>query len=538
MQAKRVSYHWFGKNAEIDKALGVEEGSYIFRFGMSFLNEDAFLIGEITEDLILEIMEKLDFGEGSIMGMVSHDGTEIAYVDGQSIVNGGYFTDKLDFTVEAATEEEGEETVVKEEEPVYVEFDGETYLFLENDVMPGDLKVCVLVPEKNLLDETLVIRNMTVILVIVAVVLSMIIGIGLSNNISGVIKKINKHLDKIANGDLTGRLKMKGKDEFAILADRVNNMADNVANLVGEVRQIGGKLLGIVQNVADTTNHFVESTTVIKTSVKEIEEGINQLDVSSTNSLSQMDILSSQFEQLNSNASSIGKATDCTVETINESLKIMHELNEKTSDTTAMMGKVSSTMELLETKISEINDIVNAIDDIASQTTLLSLNASIEAARAGEAGMGFSVVADEIRKLADQSLLSADEIRKIIGEITQQTKVAGQSVDNACDSVENQKSAVEKTTSSFHMMDEQTRILTEQIREILEYVTAMENARTTTEDAIQTISAASSQTAASSVEVYNTAEAQSTEAVNLKQATEQMLSQANQLEDAIQKFKV
>lgn len=536
------TYYWYGPNPELDAILGVEEGSYLFRMAMAFKGSDAFLISEVKEDVVLSIMETLDFGEGSIMGMISHDGTEIAYVNEQSVLNGGYFADKVDFSLaDAETETTGEDAAsetLTEEEPVYVELEGKKYLFLENDVVPGNLKVCVLVPEKNLLEQTAVIRNITVVLVVIACALALVTGLAFANNIGGVIAKINRHLDKVANGDLTVRLKMKGKDEFAVLADSVNHMTDNVANLVGEVRMVGSVLLGIVQEVAKSTNHFVHSTSVIKTSVKEIEDGVAQLDESSVDSLSQMEILSSQFTQLNANTSSIGKATDCTVETINESLTIMEELNEKTSETTSMMNKVSDTMEILQTKITEINEIVDAIDDIASQTTLLSLNASIEAARAGESGRGFGVVADEIRKLADQSMHSADEIRNIITEITTQTTVASKSVENACDSVEKQKNAVDRTTNSFHSMDEQTRILTQQIREILGYIQTMEDAKSTTEDAIQSISAATSQTAASSSEVYNTAETQSNEALTLKQASEEMLNQANQLEEAIQKFTV
>lgn len=551
LMSDRRNYHWFGRNPEIDAILGTQEDSYIFRFAMAFRKEDAFLVSEIKESLVVSIMESLDFGEGSIMGMVSADGTEIAYLNGESVINGGYFTDlafpqggttviseEIIVDEEAAQGEGAQEEVANTAQASYVEYEGTSYLYFESDVMADELKVCVLVPERVVVEPTAVIRNLTVALVIIACVLAMVIGISFASNISRVIAKINKHLGKIAQGDLTSHLKMKGKDEFAILADGVNNMTDNVCALVGEVRAVGKSLLEDVQEVADATDQFVNSTETIKDSIKEIEQGVRLLDENSTDSLSQMSILSARFQEVNDNTSGIGKATDHTAEAINDGLHIMEELNDKTAETTEMMGSVSKTMEILQSRIADIDDIVNAIDDIASQTTLLSLNASIEAARAGEAGRGFSVVADEIRKLADQSLVSAGEIRKIIQEITAQTTMAGQSVENACDSVENQKDAVEKTTTSFHMMDEQTGVLMKQVRAILEVIQNMEIARSKTEGAIQSISAVAEETYASSSEVYHATEKQSVRAVALKQTSEQMLGHAAKLEQAIQKFTI
>lgn len=550
VSADRRNYHWFGRNPEIDAILGIEEDSYLFRCAMSFRKEDAFLISEVKEDMLLSIMKTLDFGEGSIIGVISADGTELAYLGDESVINGGYFTGlafpkdenaiigEVIETDEAEAQDETQEEVEESAQARYVEYQGDSYLYLESEITEDELKVCVLVPEKNIVEPTEVIRNLTIILVVLACVLALVIGLGLSNSISKVIAKINKHLGKIAQGDLTSRLKMNRKDEFGVLADGVNHMTDNVCSLVGEVRVVGASLVGDVQEVADATEQFVESTDTIKNSIKEIEEGVGLLDENSSNSLSQMSILSARFGEVNEHTSDIGKAADHTVEAISDGLHIMKELNDKTEETTQMMGVVSKTMELLLTRIADIDTIVNAIDDIASQTSLLSLNASIEAARAGEAGRGFSVVADEIRKLADQSLSSAGEIRDIIQEISEHTMNAGKSVENACDSVEKQKDAVEKTTSSFRQMDEQTRVLMQQVQEILSIIQNMEQARGTTEEAIQSISAVAEETFASSTDVYQTTEKQALKAVNLKQTSEQMLSQAVKLEKAIQKFNV
>lgn len=522
----KKNFHWFGSDPAMDELLGVKEGSYLFRVGMAYPEEEnAYVIADVTDAAVAGIMQGLDFGEGSIVGVGAVNRTELIYDGEGCVLSDGFFADLL----AKNTVEDGVGSI---------DYNGEPYFLLTEEIIENEMRVSVLIPESQFTDQTEVIRQITVLLVCVASLLAISIGILYARSLGNGVYQINRHLDRIAEGDFTRHLNMKRKDELAILANGVNHMMDNVCVLVHEARNVGNELLGDVHEVADAAQRFVGTTAAIKTSVGEIEVGVGHLNDNSNNSLQQMEALSAKFQQINRNTSSIGKATDCTVEVINEGLLAMQELNEKTSETTQVMDQVIETMRLLGDRISEIDTIVNAIDDIAGQTTLLSLNASIEAARAGEAGRGFSVVADEIRKLADQSLVSAGEIRKIIQEITEQTQQAGDSVGVACASVENQKKAVEQTTKSFHQMDEQTRVLTTQVQEILGYIQSMEVARKTTEEAIESISAVAEETAASSSSVYKTTENQSIEAVTLQQASEQMQEWAEKLQAAIEKFTV
>ena len=518
-------YVWFGRNAQIDDIFGTDQNDYLFRVGIDFKNVTAMGFVEVKEKAISNVMEGLDFGDNSIVGILTTDGTELVY-DGKN------FSSEEHLFGEYLTEAgEGESNSI-------VKYNGKDQLFLKVPVIEGQIYVCVLIPENYILKQTDVIRNLTILLVIVASIISIIIGYIFAQRLSGSIRQTNAHLDKIADGDFTGRLRLKRKDEFNLLAEAVNHMSDNVCELVKEVGEVGAVLSEEVLEVAGATGKFVNSTDSIKDSLGEIEISVEHLNQNTMDSLSQMQVLSSQFGFVNNNTSRISDATGQTNNAINEGLQTMQNLKQSTGMVIEMMTQVSQTMGSLNEKIENICLMIDAIDNIAEQTTLLSLNASIEAAKAGENGRGFSVVADEIRKLADQSLVSADEIRIITGEITQQTKEAGKSVDNACISVNEQKSVVGHTTEMFYQMNEQTHVLTSQVQEILGYIQNMEKARGTTEDAMQGISAVAEETAASASEVYKTTEVQAVEAVKLRQAADQMQGWANKLGTAIAQFVV
>lgn len=518
-------YVWFGRNAQLDEILGVKQEEYLFRVGILMNNHAGVGFAEVTEKMFAQVMEGLDFGEESIVGVLSADGTELTYDGTDFSTSGGIFEEYLRAAKSGTAEE-------------YVDYNGQSCLFLYAPVVEDQVDVCVLIPESYFLEQTEVIRNIAVLVAVIAAVVVIIIGALFAGNLGKSIRSINAILKRIAAGDLTERMHLKRKDEFRLLADSVNDMADNVSGLVREVRQAGEVLLEDAQEVAVVSGKFAESADVINNSLGEIEQGVEQLNQSSENSLLQMHTLAAQFDLVNQNASHIGEAASHTNKAITNGLETMQSLKAKADESTQMMGTVSETMGSLQGRINHIGRIVDAIDDIAEQTTLLSLNASIEAARAGESGRGFAVVADEIRKLADQSLVSAGEIRRIIEEITSQTREAGESVGRASACVNEQFQVVDDTMKSYGEMKEQTQILTAKVQEILEYIKSMENARVTTEDAMQGISAVAEETEASAVNVHKSTEEQAQEAVKLQRATGQLNEWAEKLKAAISQFSV
>jgi methyl-accepting chemotaxis protein len=213
-------------------------------------------------------------------------------------------------------------------------------------------------------------------------------------------------------------------------------------------------------------------------------------------------------------------------------------LNEKSKATANITHNVISKIQEFEIQSKNIAGFVSTINEIASQTNLLSLNASIEAARAGDAGRGFAVVADEIRKLADQSVQAANQIQNIVKEIASKTKDTIDTAKEAESIVESQTVSLNKTIQVFDFINDHVNDLASNLNNISNGIKSIETAKADTMDAIQDISAVSEETAAASEEVSATAINQIDSVERMRNAAIELANNAKNLEEAIKIFKI
>jgi len=193
---------------------------------------------------------------------------------------------------------------------------------------------------------------------------------------------------------------------------------------------------------------------------------------------------------------------------------------------------------VLESKSKSISNIITTINKIAKETNLLALNASIEAARAGNAGSGFMVVAEEIKKLADQSVDSVREVEKIITDIQQQTKDTVKIVMEAEDVVKEQEEAVSQTEEAFASLNRQVENLIDNVGMIFDSVKVIEDARKGTLASIENISAVSEETAAASLSVGENTNSQLEAISNLELLSKELDENARALGKAVEKFTI
>ena len=414
----------------------------------------------------------------------------------------------------------------------------ERYLFAYSRISGKGYAVCALVSEDYIMENVSGIKTITVAVVLFAAIIAFATGTVLARGISKAINSMIRSLKKVADGDFTVQVTTKRSDEFMLMAEAITDTVEHVKGLISNVQEVNTQLVEAAERVNESSSIFMETTQNINGSVDEIKTGAYKLDEDSDNCLAQMDKLSEKIETVTTNTEDIGKVVESTRESIISGIGSMEGVTESTESTTRITAHVIEAIEGLQDKSRSIGTIVGVINEIAEQTNLLSLNASIEAARAGDAGRGFAVVASEISKLADQSLKSADQIRKIIDEIILNTSNVVDIAKEAFVIVQAQDKSVNDTTEAFEDMKKNINTLLGSLQEITQNVVNMEGARVMTLESIENISSVSAETAACSLSVSETVEYQNKAIYGLDAAANTLTAKAEQLTELLSQFNV
>ena len=525
VEDQRFNYHIFGNLCDADAALGTDSSQYSFRIAKYLSGSKGIMLVDLNRDIIMNSLATLEAGDGSYVALITPDGTEF-YSDGTSARNSVFATS--DFYADAVeSEESGME---------YVTYAGKKYLFLYSPLAGQSVMICMLIPQDTIQAQTSGIKTVAVVLVIFAVVIAMLLGYILSAHINSNIYHILKQLKIVSGGDLTAHLQSKGKDEFKLLAEGVNSMADNMKTLITNVTQASNSLNKAAEHVSTSSETFVRTSEDIRNAISEIDSGVTQLDANSADCLTQMDTLSGKISEVTEDTKGVIDLTQSAGDSINEGISSMTVLTDSAKKTSEITNQVITAIETLSDKSRSIGQIVESINSIARETNLLSLNASIEAARAGESGRGFAVVAEQIRQLADQSAQSAGQIGVIIDDIVKTTTNVVEIAKEAEASVEFQEQAVSRTTESFVTMDKQIHTLLDSISTISESIQNMEGARSTTLNAIESISSISAETSAGASNVERTVTAQRDAIQTLDDAAGILQERAGELTGLLQQF--
>jgi len=381
--------------------------------------------------------------------------------------------------------------------------------------------------------------NFILYLTIGAVIAAIIIGFIISGLISRPIIRMKEYALELSSGNLTLKdLKVKSKDELGELASSFTLMANNLRELISQVGLSAEQVSASSAQLTASINQTSVASEEIAMAIQQVAIGAeNQTKgtVESAMSLEEMSIgiqriaetisvTSELTENINLQADLGGQAIRRSKEQMKSIEKSVLESDQNIRE----LGKYST----------EIGNISKVITEIAEQTNLLALNAAIEAARAGEFGRGFSVVAGEVRKLAEQSAQSAKQISELINSIRVGTQKSVNSMDKVKGEVQGGIQIADETDTKFKGILEAVALMSHQIQEITATSEQMSAGTQQITATVSEVANVSKEQAAKSEEVASAAEVQMATVQEMASSAEILSQLSEELKAQIKKFSI
>lgn len=292
---------------------------------------------------------------------------------------------------------------------------------------------------------------------------------GINRTLDSVVEPVKKSaavLERLAEGDLTARVREKFKGDHQMIVDSINTVATSLHDAVAEV--------------TNSVHAVASATTEISSSTEELATGAQEQSSQTSEVASAVEEMTKTiFENTKNANTSADLARDAGLKAVeggtvvNETISGMNQISE-------VVNRSAQTVYKLGASSDKIGEIVQVIDDIADQTNLLALNAAIEAARAGEQGRGFAVVADEVRKLAERTTKATKEIAQMIKDIQSETQNAVTSMKEGTEEVERGKLKANRAGEMLQIIVRST----EELRDIITQVAAANEQQSATVEQI------------------------------------------------------
>jgi len=379
--------------------------------------------------------------------------------------------------------------------------------------------------------------NVTIAILVTAIICTVIMIIVTTiytNKIYGNINIFTKKIARVANGELSLRVNEEGF--IKTLAIYVNKIVNNTKRVLCEIGEVSDKNKELSLTIMENSTNTERASNEIATSMLSIAEGTNQQSEAAM-------LADESVKKMAENNNIIMEQTEKTKAVAEEMIEIVKTNSEifsnliqnmkKTGDTTT---KLATSVDQLQTQANKIANITNVVTEISERTNLLALNAAIEAAGAGEHGKGFSVVADEVRRLAEQSSDSAGEIKKLIENITYTIITITTETNNQVKEIENTLNYADESKNSISKIVESTQSTFSAVTKINELAVSSMGITTTVTELVERIACTTQEAGAFSEEVSAACEEQLASMQEMNSYIEKMNITANDIDKTLKSF--
>lgn len=313
--------------------------------------------------------------------------------------------------------------------------------------------------------------GISAIVVLLAIIICFILG----RRLMSPLVKVSTIIEEIANGDINADFGMvkETNDEIGLIIEKMKELTQSLGNIVGKIRNSSDTMSANSYELNDTSSQTLAANNEISKAVEDVAEGSTGMAASISKINENLLEMSNETKDINESVNEIRNQTVAVQDSskiMNNKIKSMQNSSQKMDEG---ISAISKRIETVNTTVDKVSNIVSVIEEISSETNLLSLNASIEAARAGDAGKGFAVVAQEIRVLSDNTNTELENIKQIISSLVEECRYCVQASGTIVEDNAKQKEEIKAVLDEFGSLDEQIQKTAEKADEIEELVTAM-----------------------------------------------------------------
>ena len=513
-------------------------GNMVVPIGRKFTLKDGST-GVISMDLQLPILfdvldEVVDTSDGSYAFLVNNSGSILMHKNEEFIsteADPKRVKDVLDGKYVAAISDGSR----------VVDYDGESKYLKAWPVGTIGWNVIVVTPA-SVYDQVVgqILKFAVVVMLVSALVAAVIVAI-YSGNFTKPILVMQKEVTELRELKLyikEGALSPKRKDEMAFMDRAIQEMRYALHEIVHQMMESSGILRTQFENVESSVESTVVNNASVKDTVEQIVLAIDDVAQQTQHANENLADFADKLAQVAERMEKMNEVANTAVQQCSEGMQTVGTLSEKINQSREIQDATYETANSLTQKSVSIDGISKTIGEIATQTSLLALNASIEAARAGEAGRGFAVVAEEIGQLAGQTTSATQNINQIITEIQNEIKNVSAQIGEMRTTTTESITAMEETQGAFRQISDGIMSMGSDINELENAVDTLNTNKNEIVDTFSGISSETQELSAASQEVNNRVEDQNTEMGNIGQAMHELDGVVKQLDSIIGQFEI
>ncbi|HAA89380.1 MAG TPA: methyl-accepting chemotaxis protein [Peptococcaceae bacterium] len=505
------------------------------------------LIGVMDGTRLSQLMASITYGRTGYASAVDNTGKTIGHKDIERVISEENILEQAKSNQALAPLAEIVSRMARGEEGVATyTFQGEEKIIAYAPVKTTGWSIAVTTPKAEVLERAAGLNHSILLVSILIIVVALVLTWLMARNITAPILDVVRVMKKFNEGDFrfdesdkdkTDRY-LKRKDEIGQIAIAIAGLQRDMAALIRGLKTEVQNLTGTSESLSAASEEIASSSGEVANAIQQVASGASEQAGHLQEILGLIENITTSLEKVYTELGRVKANSEEASRLAGTGKKELDSLIDSIRGVREAFKVVVERLEALKGSVGQVGEILEVINGIADQTNLLALNAAIEAARAGEAGRGFAVVADEVRKLAEQSRASSDKIRALLNDITSATNEVVATSEEVNRQVAGQLENVEHTIKAFDDILESVEAMAPVIEATYGEVDNTVRAKDVVLDRVQSISAVAEETSASAEEISASAEELTASTQEIAANAQQVLEVAKRLQEQVERFKV